>query len=73
MDLILGQAWLTRDEMSHETGRCKKNKLYRLLISSQHRPLGERPAEMHLVPDPLQDGGEGGDGLLHQEDEADVC
>lgn len=49
-----------------------KNNLF-LLLSSQHRPLGERPAEMHRLPDALQDGGEGGDGLLHQEDETDVC
>lgn len=28
---------------------------------------------MHRLADSLQDGGEGGNGLFNQEDEADVC
>lgn len=28
---------------------------------------------MHRLADPLQDSGEGGDGLVDKEDEADVC
>ena len=47
--------------------------VYCLPLSSQHRPLCEGPAEMHRFTDSLQDGGQGGDGLLDQEDEADVC
>lgn len=41
-------------------------------LSFQHRPLCEGPAEVHGLADPLQDGGQGGDGLVDQEDEADV-
>lgn len=44
-----------------------------LPLSFQHWPLSEGPAEMHSLLDALQDGGEGGDGLLHQEDETDFC
>lgn len=28
---------------------------------------------MHRLADSLQDGGEGGNGLFNQEDEADIC
>ena len=43
------------------------------VLSFQHWPIREGPTEMHSLTDSLQDGGQGGDGLFNQEDEADVC
>lgn len=51
---------------------CLSCHVWCLPLSFQHWPLGEGPAEMHRLADSLQDGGQGGDGLLDQEDEADV-